>query len=349
MPNLSVEYLGLRLANPLIVSSSGLTSSAAQIRKCAEAGAGAVVMKSIFEEDIRRRDNTFQDTLMSHPELADYLNAEVGLRYGPREYCEEIRKAKDQVAIPVIASINCAEPRWWIDYAAQLEASGADGIELNLSVPSVHKTMPGYQSEEIFAQIVSAVCSQVRLPVAVKLSGQLTNPAHVARLLFEAGARALVVFNRQSSLDIDIQQRRTVLFKADRGLTDLASIYYPLRWISILHEEFPEAQLSASGGVHSGEAVIKYLLAGATTVQVCSLLYRRGLGELRVLLGELEAYLEQQQAESLEQIRGSARRELSTGSREQQRAEYLGLAQGPQTEVDTTDGDGLIFESHPQR
>ncbi len=252
------------------------------------------------------------------------------------------------MAIPVIASINCAEPRWWIDYAAQLEASGADGIELNLSVPSVHKTMPGCQSEEIFAQIVSAVCSQVRLPVAVKLSGQLTNPAHVARLLFEAGARALVVFNRQSGLDIDIQQRRAILFKADRGLTDLASIYYPLRWVAILHEEFPEAQLSASGGVHSGEAVIKYLLAGATTVQVCSLLYRRGLGELRVLLDELEAYLEQQQAERVEQIRGSARRKLSTGSREQQRAEYLGLAQGPQTEVDATDGDGLIFESHPR-
>ncbi|HUU26346.1 MAG TPA: dihydroorotate dehydrogenase-like protein [archaeon] len=348
MRNLSVEYLGLKLKNPLIVASSGLTRNVKLIQRCERAGAGAVVMKSIFEEDIRRRDTTFSDSLMSHPEAAGYIDAQVGLIYGSQQYCDEIKKAKDKVSIPVIASVNCAESRWWIDYAAQLEGSGADAVELNLSVPSVDREVSGAQSEAAFYEIVSAVRSRVKIPIAAKISGQLTAPQNVACKLAGAGANGLVIFNRQSGLDIDIKTRRAFSSKGGQGLTTPASIYYPLRWIAILHELLPDLDLSASGGVHDSEAFIKYILAGATTVQVCSLFYRKGLNQISLLLEALDSYLEDQGAESVKDIRATVVRDLEIGTREQQRMEYVQLAKDHYLEVDTTDGDGLIYESHPE-
>jgi dihydroorotate dehydrogenase (fumarate) len=345
MSDLSVIYLGLKLKNPLIVASSGLTRSAKLVGQCESAGAGAVVMKSIFEEDIRRRDKTFSDILMSHPEAAGYLDAEVGVIYGAHQYCEEIKKAKEKTGIPVIASVNCTESRWWIDYASQLEGAGADALELNLSVPSVDRETSGDKYEAVFYEIVSAVCSRIKIPVAVKMSGQLTAPQNVAQRLISAGAKALVIFNRQTGLDIDIRKRKAFSSKGDQGLSNPHSIYYPLRWIAVFRELFPSIDLSASGGVHSGDAVIKYILAGATTVQVCSLLYRKGLKQIPLLLDKLAAYLESQKAESLSAIRGKIIRDLEIGTREQQRMEYLQLSKGHYPEVDTTDGDGLIYES----
>jgi len=348
MPNLSVRYLGMELRNPLVVASSGLTRSVKLIEQCESAGAGAVVMKSIFEEDIRRKDRTFSDPLITHTEAAGYMDAQVGLIYGPQDYCEQIKLAKDRVSIPVIASVNCAEPRWWTGYAAQLEASGADALELNLSVPSVFAEVGGVDYENTFVEIVAAVRSKVKIPLAVKMSGQLTAPQNVALRLVEAGADALVVFNRQSGLDIDIETRRAFSSKGDQGLSTPHNIYYPLRWVAILHEFLPKTDISASGGVHGGEALVKYILAGATTVQVCSLLYRKGLKQIGLLLSFLEKYMRQHKVETLDQLAGSVDRDMIIGSREQQRLEYLLLAQGRYLEVDATDGDGLIFEHHPE-
>ena len=346
MSDLSVEYLGLRLKNPLIVASSGLTRNAHLISQCESAGAGAVVMKSIFEEDIRRRDNTFTDFLVTHPEASGYFDAEVGLVYGAHQYCEEIKKAKAQVKIPVIASVNCANPRWWLDYAVQLEGAGADALEINLSIPTVDLEAAGADYEGTFQEIVSAVRSRVKIPIAVKMSGQLTAPQNVAKKLVHSGADALVVFNRQSGLDINLNTRKAFTSKGDQGLSSPHSIYYPLRWVTILHQLLPEVRISASGGVHSGESFIKYILAGASTVQVCSLLYRKGLKEIGVLLDALEAFMRRQGAKSVEELRGSVIRDLPVGTREQQRLEYLQLSEGQYLEVDTTDGGGLIFESH---
>jgi len=346
MPDLSVEYLGLKLRNPLIVASSGLTRNVKLITQCESEGAGAVVMKSIFEEDIRRKDKTFNDSLFSHPEAAGYFDAQLGLIYGPQQYCEEIKKAKARVGIPVIASVNCAHSRWWVDYAAQLEAAGADAIELNLSVPSIDPELSGAECEAAFYEIVSAVSAQVKIPVAVKMSAQLTAPQNVAKKLVDSGAKALVIFNRQSGLDIDINTRRAFSSKGDLGLSTPHNIYYPLRWVAILHELLPEVELSASGGVHNGEALIKYILAGASTVQVCSLLYRKGLKQISVLIDTLAAYLRRQGVKNIAEIRGSITRELPLGTREQQRLEYIQLTEGYYLEVDTTDGDGLIYEKH---
>jgi dihydroorotate dehydrogenase (fumarate) len=348
MPDISVEYLGLKLANPLIVASSGLTRNARLIKYCEDAGAGAVVMKSIFEEDIRRRDKTFKDTLFLHSEVSGYLDAKVGLIYGAQEYCQEIKKAKDTVSIPVIASVNCAESRWWLDYAVQLEGAGADAIELNLSVPSIDLELSAQECETTFREIVSAVRAQVNIPIAVKMSGQLTAPQNIARKLVEAGADALVLFNRQSGLDVDLKKGLAFSTKGDQGLSNPHTIYYPLRWIAILHELIPEVELSASGGVHSGEAFVKYIMAGATTVQVCSLLYRRGLKEIPVLLDALTGFLERQRVEEVAQIRGSVTSDLPIGTRDQQRAEYIELSKSHYLEVDSTNGGGLVYESHPE-
>lgn len=348
MPDISVEYLGLKLANPLIVASSGLTRNAKLIKQCEDAGAGAVVMKSIFEEDIRHRDKTFKDTLFMHSEASGYFDARVGLIYGAQDYCQEIKKAKDTVSIPVIASVNCAEPRWWLDYAVQLEGAGADAIELNLSVPSIDLEFSAQECEATFREIVSAVRAQVNIPVAVKMSGQLTAPQNLAHKLVEAGADALVLFNRQSGLDIDLKKRLAFSSKGDQGLSNPHNIYYPLRWIAILHKLIPEVRLSASGGVHSGDAFVKYILAGATTVQVCSLLYRKGLKEIPALLDTLTAYLKRQDVEAVGEIIGSVTTDLPIGTREQQRMEYIQLSKGHYLEVDSTDGGGLLYESHPE-
>jgi len=346
MPDLSVEYLGLKLKNPLVVASSGLTRNSKLIHQCEEAGAGAVVMKSIFEEDIRRRDKTFEDLLVTHPEASAYYDAEVGLVYGAQQYCEEITRAKKECSIPIIASVNCANPRWWLDYAAQLESSGADAIEINLSVPSVALDASGGECEAAFREIVSAVKARVKIPLAVKMSGQLTAPQNLARSLVESGAGALVVFNRQSGLDINLNTRKAFTSKGEQGLTTAHAIHYPLRWVAVLHQLLPEVQLSASGGVHSGEALIKYILAGATTVQVCSLFYRKGLKEIAELLDALSVYLKRLGKEKVQDIRGEVVRDIEIGTREQQRLEYLQLSRGHYLEVDSTDGGGLIYESH---
>ena len=347
MPDISVEYMGLKLTNPLVVASSGFTRNARLIEQCEAAGAGAVVMKSIFEEDIRRRDKTFKDALFLHSEVSGYFDAKVGLVYGAQDYCQEIKKAKDTVSIPVIASVNCTEPRWWLDYAVQLEGAGADAVELNLSVPSIDLELTGQQCEDTFAEIVSAVRAQVKIPIAVKMSGQLTAPQNVARRLVEAGADALVLFNRQSGLDVDLKKRLAFSSKGDQGLSNPHNIYYPLRWVAILHELIPQVALSASGGVHSGDAFVKYILSGATTVQVCSLFYRKGLKEITTLLDTLTAYLKAQGKENVAEIKGSISSDLPIGTREQQRAEYIQLSKGHYLEVDSTDGGGLVYESHP--
>ncbi|MBW7996412.1 MAG: dihydroorotate dehydrogenase-like protein [Candidatus Glassbacteria bacterium] len=346
MPELSVEYLGLKLRNPLIVASSGLTRNASLVRQCEEAGAGAVVMKSIFEEDIRRKDNTFDDFFSTHPEASEYFRADVGLVYGAQQYCEEIKKAKKETGIPVIASVNCAESRWWVDYAAQLEGAGADAIELNLSVPSIDLELTSEQAEDSFRQIVTAVASKVKIPVAVKMSGQLTTPQSTAKKLVDAGADALVVFNRQSGLDISLNSRKAFSSKGEQGLTSGHQLYYPLRWITILHELMPKVQLSASGGVHSGDALVKYILAGARTVQVCSLFYRDGLKQAAHLLDSLSAYMKLRKVDTVDQLAGSVERDIMIGTREQQRMEYLLLSKGHYLEVDSTDGGGLMYESY---
>ncbi|MBN2289113.1 MAG: hypothetical protein JXQ83_07255, partial [Candidatus Glassbacteria bacterium] len=201
--------------------------------------------------------------------------------------------------------------------------------------------------EKTFVETVATVRSRVKIPLAVKMSGQLTAPQNTALKLVQAGADGLVVFNRQTGLDIDIRTRQAFSSKGDQGLSTPHSIYYPLRWVAILHEMLPETDISASGGVHSPEAFVKYLLAGAATVQVCSLLYRKGLGQISSLLSFLEDYLQRNRVERLGELIGSVNREVKIGSREQQRLEYLELARGHYLEVDATDGDGLIYEQHP--
>lgn len=288
--DLKTRYLGLTLKNPIIVASSGLTKSADKIRACEEAGAAAVVMKSLFEEALAGEEWNLAADLASHTEVYDYMRAEIGKQYGPRDYCATLEAAKKTVAIPVIASVNCVSARWWPSYARQLEAAGADALELNVYAPVASAQTSASAAEQLYFDILAAVKAQVHIPVAMKIGRHFSALPHFAAGLGAAGLEGLVLFNRFTDFDIDIQARRPgVTFTFSRP----EEHHEVLRWIAVLSGQ-TRCDLAATTGVHSSEAIIKLLLAGARAVQLASALYQEGLGLIPRLLGEIESWLQAQ-------------------------------------------------------
>lgn len=307
MADLSVTYLGKKLPSPIIVSSSSLSGSVDGVKKCAASGAGAVVLKSLFEEQIEAEMQQAEAAETDHPEADAYFH-EMGKHLGPADYLKLIEDAKKAVSIPVFASLNCVSDTWWARYAQQLAASGADGIELNLS------RMPRTAEEESavvenrLADIVSKVNRETSLPLAVKIGPYYTALPRMAAKLKKAGASALVLFNRFYQLDIDVD--KAVLVPGYQ-FSSPAEIHLSLRWISILSGQV-ECELSASTGVHDGKGIVKQLLAGAQTVQVCSALYQKGINHISVMMKEVEDWMKNHSYYRIEDFRGK----LSQGSSE---------------------------------
>ena len=264
--DLTTKYAGLTLRNPIIVGSSGLTENVAEIKKCEAAGAGAVVMKSLFEEQIQQADSGLEGSAMMHAEAMAYLEADLDKRYGPREYLKTIQDAKKAVSIPVIASINCFSTEWWIDYAQQIEAAGADAIELNVYVPPFQSQQNSNEMEKIYLDILNAVKTITKIPVIFKIPAAFTAFGHFAQQIAANGADALVLFNRFVHLEIDTDK---IEIKTAGSFSDPAGFYTSLRWIAILSGKTP-ASLAASGGIATADHIVKQLLA------VC----RRGSGDL---------------------------------------------------------------------
>ncbi|MDZ7337935.1 MAG: dihydroorotate dehydrogenase-like protein [candidate division KSB1 bacterium] len=320
MADLSTTYMGLALSNPFVVASCRLTATLEGIRRCEEAGAGAVVLKSLFEEqiDVDTRELEAQSWLTGHAEAFEYVRG-MGMALGPREYVTLIEEAKKAVSIPIIASLNCVEGRWWGEYAAQLASAGADSIELNISLIPADTRRTAAEVEQHFYEVVDQVKAKVTVPLAVKIGPYFTSLPHVAKELADRGAAALVLFNRFYQMDIDVE-RLTIV--AGNRLSSPEEIHLPLRWIALLAGRF-DTDLAASTGIHDGKGAVKAFLAGAKVVQLCSTLYKNGLAQIGRIRQEVEAWLQSHGYHSVEEIRGLLSQERSEKPELYLRLQYI--------------------------
>lgn len=299
MIDLSVTFAGLSMKSPIIVSSSGLTYSVDRIRKIAQTGAGAVVMKSLFEEQILHEvGNLAADS--DYPEAGDYIRT-YARENSLESYLSIIRGSKEQVDIPVIASINCVREAEWIDFAGKIEEAGADALELNIYFLPIDKDRDPREYEKAYLDLVTGVKEKTSLPVIVKLGSGFTHVTWMVNQLYLRGAAAVVLFNRFYTPDIHTDD---MSFGSSEVLSSPADLRNSLRWIGIVSSQVAKMDLAASTGVHSGLAVIKQILAGATAVQVCSVLYRNGLDYLRDMIAEMKKWMEKHHFNAPGEFRG---------------------------------------------
>jgi len=320
MSNLSTQYMGLSLRNPLIVSSCSLVMSGEGVRRCADAGAGAVVLKSLFEEQIQSEIRTMEEQMGPpwHPEMVEYVER-MGVELGPREYLELIEEAKRGATIPVIASLNCVSSRQWVDYARQIADAGADALELNTSVMPSDPARDSEEIERLHTDILAAVKDRIEIPVAIKIGPYFTSMARIADELSARGVSALVLFNRFYQFDIDIEKLE--LTPAYR-FSSPEELHLPLRWIALLAGRV-ECDLAASTGVHDGVGAVKLLLAGAAAVQICSTLYLNGMAQIGRILEFLENWLKEHEIDTVDRIRGKMSQVQSDQPESYERLQYI--------------------------
>ncbi|HNV80516.1 MAG: dihydroorotate dehydrogenase-like protein [Tenuifilaceae bacterium] len=299
MANLITNYLGLKLKNPVIVSSSGLTSNLESIKQLEKNGAAAVVLKSLFEEQILNEAGVLSGQ-SDYPEAEDYLKAYVTSN-NVSKYLELITKAKESVNIPVIASINCVDAYKWIDFAAQIQQAGADALEINVFLlPSnINKTADEYES--VYFDLAEKLKKVITIPISFKLGNHFTNPIRIIQQLWFRKVRGVTLFNRFFAPDIDIDKLKVIPAEVFSSPTEIRDI---LRWVAIASHEVPEINISASTGIHNGDAAIKMLLAGATTLQVCSTLYIHGASHLGKIIEFIEKWMDGKGYKSIDDFRG---------------------------------------------
>lgn len=302
MTDLSTTYMGLKLKNPLIAGSSGMTGSVEDVKKAVDAGAGAVVLKSLFEEQIRNESGSAID---SNEQLHYYAQAEDYIRSYTRgndlrEYLDLVSGSKDAVSVPVIASINCVSSSEWTEFASQVQRAGADGLELNMFMLPSDPRKDSSQNEKIYLDILEKVTKLVSIPVAAKISYYFSGLANMAGKIAATGVSGLVMFNRFFSPDIDIE---TFKVKNSHVFSAPEELAISLRWVAMLSSRIP-CDVAASTGIHDGKALIKQLLAGAKAGQVASVLYRKGYGAIGEMLSELDAYMKRHNFSCLDEMIG---------------------------------------------
>lgn len=299
MSDLRTKFAGLELRNPLIVSSSGLTDSVEKIRKLEEAGAGAVVVKSLFEEQILHEAGRMSEQ-SNYPEADDYI-----FHYTRTNsldtYLDMIEAAVSESRIPVIASINCISDSEWFDFARKIEETGAHALELNVYFLPARKETDPRNYEQLYLDIAEQVKKRIEIPVIMKLGQHFTNLVNLVDLLYHRGINGVVLFNRFYSPDINIREMRMT---SSDVFSSPGDIRHSLRWVAIVSALVEQIDIAASTGVHGGEALIKQLLAGARAVQVCSAIYKHGPGHLSGMLDELDKWMQDQNFKSIEDFRG---------------------------------------------
>jgi dihydroorotate dehydrogenase (fumarate) len=306
--DISTTYMGIDLKNPIIVSSNKLTATIEDIKKCAAKGAGAVVLKSLFEEQIVTNPaklETADNQYYWFPEAVEYVN-EYAKTKGVQEYLKLIEEAKKETSIPIFASINCTTANEWPAFAKKLEEAGAAGLELNISIFPFTDAMDASKIEERYVEIVKAVKAVVSFPVAVKLGAYFTNPVSMAKKLTEAGADGLVIFNRFVQPDIDLDTEAVVY---DNYISSPSEIANSLRWVAILKKEV-DCQIAASTGIHCAKGVAKQLLAGADATQICSTLYNNGIEYIETILAELTEWMTAKGYNSIADFKGKLKDDL---------------------------------------
>ena len=299
MATLKTTFAGLELRNPIIVSSSGLTDSAEKNQKFYEAGVGAIVLKSLFEEQIMLEADWLGDPNM-YPEGSDYL-VEYVRQHKLSEYLELIKDTKKVCPIPVIASINCYQDAEWVGFAQQMEAAGADAIEINILALQTDMQYNYGSFEQRHIDILRRIKQTVNIPVIMKLGDNLTNPVVLIDQLYANGAAAVVLFNRFYQPDINIEKMEHISGEIFSNASDLAN---PLRWIGIASAVVDKIDYAASGGVANAESVVKAILAGASAVEVCSAVYLN----TNAFIGEanrfLSAWMERKGFRNIAQFKG---------------------------------------------
>ncbi len=287
MADLSTTYMGLKLRNPVIASSSTHTADADGVKRLEDAGVGAVVLKSIFEEQVRLDVAEMYDGLASdvHPEALEYLRADLPMRIGPDRYLKNIREIKEAVDIPVIASMNCITPAEWVRFARKIESAGADGLELNVYDIPDSPGVTGEQVEERHLELAKAINDEVKLPVSVKIGPFYSAPLNFVVKLDRLHVGAVVMFNRFLQPDIEVEEMDLDM---DLGLSRPQDILLPLRWVAICRDAV-RCDLALTTGVHDSGGAIKALLAGANVAYCCSVLYEKGdeaVGQIAAGIGE---------------------------------------------------------------
>jgi len=330
MVDLRTTYLGLVLNSPLVVSASPLSRDIDGICQLQEAGASAVVLYSLFEEQLRQEEIDLEYHLNagteSFAESLTYFPQPSEFQTGPEGYLDHIRKAKSSVTIPIIASLNGSTMSGWTKFAAEVERAGADAIELNIYSIPTDPNQTADDVEKTYLEIVRAVKSVVKVPVAVKLSPFFSNMANMAHRLDEAGANGLVLFNRFYQPDIDLEDleiRPNVLLSTPQALR------LPLTWVGILFGRV-KASLAATGGVHAAEDVIKLLMVGSSVTMMCSSLMRHGVNHIRHVEREVRDWMEEHEYESVLQMQGSMSQLRCPDPQAFERAQYMRAVKGMQ-------------------
>lgn len=321
--DLTTTYMGLQLKNPLVPSASPLSKDLANIKRLEDAGASAVVMYSIFEEQIvheqRELDHfltqgteSFQEAISYFPDTAEYT-------LGPDEYLEHIRTAKEATSIPIIGSLNGVSAGGWLEYAKKIEQAGADGLELNVYYIPTSASYKAEEIENIYVEDLRRVKEAIKIPVAMKLSPYFSAMANMAKKLDDAGADALVLFNRFYQPDFDLEQLEVV---PAVNLSTSSEGRLPLRWIAILYGHI-KANMAATTGVHTHLDALKMLMAGADVAMMCSALLHHGPQHLGTVLADLQRWMEEKEYASVAQMKGSMSQRSVAEPAAFERANYM--------------------------
>ncbi len=320
--DLSTTYLGLQLKNPLVPSASPLMRKVDNIKRMEDAGASAVVLHSLFEEEIRQASQEIDHYLNygaeSFWEALSYF-PDVDLRIGPDSYLDHIRKVKAAVSIPVIGSLNGVSTGGWINYAKKIQDAGADALELNMYYIAAEPSQASADVEQMYLDLVREIKASIRIPIAIKLSHQFSAFANMARCLDQAGANGLVLFNRFYEPDFDLENLEIV---PDVKLSTPYDLRIRLRWIAILYGNI-KADLALTGGVHSATDVIKAVMAGARVAMTTSVVLEHGIDYVGKILHDLTVWMEEHEYESVKQMHGSMSQHSVAQPAALERANYM--------------------------
>ncbi len=323
MADLSTQYLGLNLKNPLVVSASPLSERTENIRQMEDSGAAAVVLESLFEEQIevesRQLDLALSSGTESFAESLSYLPDMNRYNLGPEGYLEHIRRAKAAVSIPIIASLNGVSIGGWIDYAKKMEEAGADALELNIYFVPTDPDMPGAEVDQMYVDLLTQVKNGLRIPLAVKLGPFFSSVANLAKRLDQAGANGLVLFNRFYQADFDLESLEVA---PNLTLSNPYEILLRIHWVACLYGRV-KADFAVTGGVHSAKEVLKSMMAGARVAMMASALLKNGIGHLKTVLADLQTWMEEHEYESIKQMQGSMSQRAVDDPSAFQRANYM--------------------------
>jgi dihydroorotate dehydrogenase (fumarate) len=323
MIDLTTKYLGLTLMNPLVVSASPLSEDLGNIRRMEDAGASAVVLPSLFEEQLQVESNALDQFLSqgteSYAEALTYIPNMPGYHLGPDGYLEHVRAAKQAVKVPIIGSLNGVSTGGWVGYAKKIEEAGADALELNIYFISTDPEMSGGQVEQKYVDLVTQVKASIHIPVAVKIGPYFSSLPNTAKRLDQAGASALVLFNRFYQPDFDLEALEVV---PNLILSTPHELLLRLNWVAVLYGKL-KADLAVTGGVHSGLDVLKSMMAGARVAMMTSALLRNGIGHLATVRTELLKWMEEHEYESIHQMQGSMSQRAVADPSAFQRANYV--------------------------